>query len=294
MKAIVTVGAPASGKSKWTKEWIAERKALGETWVEINRDNIRFNDVQPGGNWATWKWGFEHEVTEIADAQLAMAAGCRHNVVISDTNMVEKYRLQKIATLQKLGYTVSVRKFEVPYETLVKRDIGRDKPVGAFVIGDHHFKMAEQFGERYIPDESKPKAIIVDVDGTIAKMNGRGPFEWHRVGEDLPRTEVMAAVDGLAIAYGADVLITSGRDASCRDETIQWLHKHGVWHNAIFMRPEGDMRKDTLVKNEIFWRDIEPHYNVIAAFDDRPVIVRLWHEIGIPNVFAVANPYLEF
>lgn len=25
------------------------------------------------------------------------------------------------------------------------------------------------------------KAIIVDIDGTLAKMNGRGPFEWDRV-----------------------------------------------------------------------------------------------------------------
>lgn len=294
MKAVVTVGAPASGKSKWTKEWIAERKVLGETWVEINRDNIRFQEVQPGGNWVTWNWGFEREVTEVADSMLAMAAGCGHNVVISDTNLNEITRLNKIATLQKMGYEVEVKRFDVPYETLVKRDIGRDKPVGAFTIGQHHFRMAEQFGKRYVPDDSKPKAVIVDIDGTVAKMNGRGPFEWYRVGEDLPRDEVIAAVEGVAHAFGAQVLITSGRDASCREQTQKWLYSHGIWHRELFMRPQGDMRKDTLVKEEIFWRDIEPKYNVIAAFDDRPVIVRLWHEIGIPNVFDVANPYLEF
>ena len=54
------------------------------------------------------------------------------------------------------------------------------------------------------------------------------------------------------------------------------------------------MRQDTIVKEELFWEHIEPIYNVIAAFDDRPVIVRLWHKLGIPNVIAVADPYIEF
>ena len=54
------------------------------------------------------------------------------------------------------------------------------------------------------------------------------------------------------------------------------------------------MRKDTVIKEELFWEHIEPTYNVIGAFDDRPVIVRLWHTLGIPNVISVADPFIEF
>lgn len=294
MKAILTVGAPASGKSTWAEEFIDARAAEGETWVEVNRDNIRFQQVQPGGNWKTWRWGFEEEVTQISDQMIASAAAQGHNIILSNTNSDEGTRARTTNTLQKLGYEVSERVFMPAYEELVKRDVGRDRPVGAFVVGKHHFKVVEQFGERYVPDASKPNAVIVDVDGTVAQMYNRGPFEWSKVGQDLPRDEVIAAVEGVAHAFGAQVLITSGRDEVCRKETQDWLYRHGIWHKELLMRPKGDHRKDTVVKSEIFWRDIEPKYNVIAAFDDRPVIVRLWHEIGIPNVFAVANPYVEF
>lgn len=294
MQAVITAGPPGSGKSTWAKEFMAERTAQGEKWHELNRDNVRFGLIRPGGDWKTWKWSDEPKVTAFIDENMKKGAELGYSVVISDTNTNPKYLNHLKDQLHGLGYSVTLKYFDTPYETCVKRDAGRPLGVGAFVIGEHHFRAAEQFGKRYEPDPSKPSAIIVDIDGTVAKMNGRGPFEWHRVGEDLPRTEVIAAVDGVAIAMGADVLMTSGRDAVCRDETIKWLQKQGIWHSAIFMRPQGDMRKDTAVKSEIFWRDIAPHYNVVAAFDDRPVIVRLWHEIGIPNVFAVANPYLEF
>ncbi len=36
------------------------------------------------------------------------------------------------------------------------------------------------------------------------------------------------------------------------------------------------------------------HWNIISAIDDRPRIVRLWHDIGIPNVISVQKGYNEF
>ena len=38
----------------------------------------------------------------------------------------------------------------------------------------------------------KEKCIIVDIDGTVALMQGnRGPFEWHKVNGDKPNTWVI-------------------------------------------------------------------------------------------------------
>lgn len=70
------------------------------------------------------------------------------------------------------------------------------------------------------------KAIIVDIDGTLAKMNGRGPFDWHRVGEDDINKAVQLVVVLASLHY--KVVIFSGRDSVCRAETIVWLRKHNI------------------------------------------------------------------
>lgn len=60
------------------------------------------------------------------------------------------------------------------------------------------------------------------------------------------------------------------------------------------MRKNGDFRKDNAVKEEIFWTHLAHRYNIVACVDDRPQMIRLWYELKIPNVIAVADPYIEF
>ena len=60
------------------------------------------------------------------------------------------------------------------------------------------------------------------------------------------------------------------------------------------MRKENDNRKDSIVKEEIFWNSVAPDYNVKAVFDDRPQVVRLWHDLKIENVICVGEPFIEF
>lgn len=50
MRAIVTVGVPASGKSTFAKEMELEG------YQDINRDFIRFEFVAPGKNWSNYKF----------------------------------------------------------------------------------------------------------------------------------------------------------------------------------------------------------------------------------------------
>lgn len=147
---------------------------------------------------------------------------------------------------------------------------------------------------KYIPDESLSKAIIVDIDGTIAHMHNRGPFDWKRVGEDHFDTLVGSIVEHFVIK-GYEVIFLSGRDEICRTQTEEWLEKNFSFfvHNLL-MRTNKDYRKDSIVKQEIFFRDIASNYNVHAVIDDRPQVVRMWHEIGIPKVICVGNPFVEF
>jgi hypothetical protein len=147
---------------------------------------------------------------------------------------------------------------------------------------------------KYIPDTTKPKAIIVDVDGTIAHMHNRGPFDWYKVGEDKFDEFVGGIVTDLH-NQGYIIIFLSGRDDSCYNETMMWLDCHFEFPiYGLLMRGYKDYRKDNIVKKEIFFRDIAPFYNVHAVIDDRPQVVRMWHEIEIPKVICVGNPFMEF
>jgi hypothetical protein len=85
----------------------------------------------------------------------------------------------------------------VSLEEAIARDLKRPRPVGERVI--------RQIYEKYLAppvvplqqDETLPKAILVDIDGTIAQMGKRSPFDWERVHLDTPKGHVVQLVKGL-------------------------------------------------------------------------------------------------
>lgn len=290
MKAIITVGVSASGKTTFANEMVKNG------FRDINRDWIRFNVVKPGANWSTYKFNGtnENEVSKIHGQMIMESAEADENIVISDTNLNENRRNKLIKQLEDLGYDVEVKGFDVSFETAIKRDRLRANGVGEGIIYRQLQGWNDYVGRKtYIPNESLSKAIIVDIDGTIAQMNGRGPFEWDRVGEDNPRWLIIDMV----INYhrqGYEIIIVSGRSDECKAQTKDWLEEYMIPYAELHMRKEGDFRRDSAVKEEIFWTYLANKYNIVACIDDRPQMIRLWYELKIPNVIAVANPYIEF
>lgn len=291
MQAIITVGTSASGKSTYAREMVKQG------YTEINRDWIRFNVVQPGANWSNYKWKHEKEVNDVHGKMIVEAWMNDQNIIVSDTNLNAVRREALIKRLEDIGYEVTIAPFDVSREECQKRDNLRENGVGESVIYRQSLDMLDFQGRKtYTPDPSLPKAIIVDVDGTVADMTGvRGPFEWKKVGEDKPRQFV---IDMVTAMYQTDpdlyVIIVSGRSDECEDLTYNWLEQHNVPFTELHMRKEGDYRKDAEIKEEIFWTSLANRYNIVACIDDRPMMIRRWHELKIPNVIAVANPYLEF
>jgi hypothetical protein len=47
------------------------------------------------------------------------------------------------------------------------------------------------------------------------------------------------------------------------------------------MRTEGDHRSDDIVKKEIYEKRIAPWYDVVAVFDDRDKVVKMWRDLGL-------------
>jgi predicted kinase len=293
MKAIITVGIPTSGKTTFAKELIAK----DGTYVNINRDDLR-RCIKGDLDWRRYRFGRGDEelVTNLQISAIEAAAEAGRNVIISDTNLNEKIRNRLIRVLEGVGYEVEIKDFQITLKEAYARDAARPNGVGHEVIYSMYQRWLKYSGRKVYKETSgKPYAVIVDVDGTVAKMGDRSPFDWAAVGIDTPREEIISMVSGLT--FNHTVIFLSGRDSVCRDETIAWLKKYVDRHmteDRLFMRPEGSHEPDTVVKERLFWEHVAPHYNVTTAIDDRPCMVRLWLELGIKNVISVANPYIEF
>ena len=128
---------------------------------------------------------------------------------------------------------------------------------------------------------TKPTAVIVDVDGTLAIITDRSPYSHHGVLKDKPNAPVIAVARALA-AQGHTLVIVSGRSELARVDTELWLKRHlGVEFDGQFMRAEADDRKDATIKREIFHREIEPRFNVLCVLDDRDQVVSMWRSLGL-------------
>lgn len=148
---------------------------------------------------------------------------------------------------------------------------------------------------RYVPNEFKPKVVLADIDGTLALTTTRSHYDYSEaVLTDKARWDVMQLVEAFANANDAEIICVSGREDICKEHTRQWLNDKGFDYSALHMRKAGDSRSDCIIKEEIFWQEIEPYYNVIAAFDDRPKIVRMLKFLGIPLVVDVSTTVKDF
>lgn len=128
---------------------------------------------------------------------------------------------------------------------------------------------------------NKPKAILVDIDGTLAHMNGkRGAFDWKNVGVDDLDAHVAEAVEVFRNA-GYIIVVMSGRDSRCMPETLKWLNDKGVKFHHLFMRAAHDYRKDSIVKRELFDRHVADNWDVRFVLDDRDQVVDMWREMGL-------------
>lgn len=137
----------------------------------------------------------------------------------------------------------------------------------------------------YIPDTSLPKAVIVDIDGTVALRGDREPYDWDKVGEDLPNMPVIRVINALWMHEhycGEDVKIIfmSGRPEQCRKQTELWLDANVGLPYWLLMRGDGDFRMDWIVKNDLF-SQVRDRYHILSAWDDRDQMVRYWRKLGL-------------
>jgi hypothetical protein len=128
------------------------------------------------------------------------------------------------------------------------------------------------------------KAIICDLDGTLALLGKRSPHDASTAIEDALNDPVANVIEVYAhqTKFPIDLILLSGRREKYRKVTEEWLKKHAITHyKALYLRPEDDFRKDFVVKREIYERQIKNKYDVVFVLEDRDQVVRMWRDIGL-------------
>ena len=262
-------GLPASGKSTWAKKKCAENNNI----VRINKDDIR---AMMGG---TFTKGKENLVLRARDNMIIASILEGKDVIVDDTNFHPKH-LERINEISN-GAEVEVVDFDTPVDECIKRDAKRDKPVGKAVIMDMYRKYVKQVPEELLRDPKLPVALIVDIDGTLAHMDGkRSPYDYSMVSGDRC-DETIRKIVRMYSNIGYRILIVSGRKDDCVVETTTWLSDNNVPMNQLWMRKADDNRPDNIVKQEIYEEYIKGKYNIEFVLDDRDQVVRMWREQGL-------------
>lgn len=149
------------------------------------------------------------------------------------------------------------------------------------------------------------KAIICDIDGTIADCSARlhhikppkrdwGKF-WIGMENDLPIDHVIDLVRSMyhARTLGGmehiEVIIVTARDKGVQRETQLWLQKHHIPYDKLFMREANDFRKDAIVKKELLDQIRAEGYEVMFALEDRDHNVEMFRANGVPCLQVAAD-----
>jgi len=131
------------------------------------------------------------------------------------------------------------------------------------------------------------KAVIFDLDGTLVDVEDYEALhktkneEFRRVAENADAFPHMVAKAKEARQKGRDIVILTARYAHYRKDTQEWLAKHGIPYDQLFMRPIGNEEKDKKVKKEILEDRILPHFDVKKAYDDKKKNVKMFRKEGI-------------
>lgn len=66
-------------------------------------------------------------------------------------------------------------------------------------------------------------------------------------------------------------------------KTMEWLVENGIHFDAIYFKADDDQRSDAEYKADTYKRYIEKDYDILGSFDNDPLDIAMWRELGIPT-----------
>lgn len=289
-------GIPASGKSTFARDLMNRER---DRWMRVNQDDIR---TMLFPEQYTFSDDNEALVKRIHDDALRSLLTAGHDVIVDNTSLVSKATRRTHSIAEEVGDTTVVeRVFSVDLDEALRRNSLRE---GRARVPDHvvtgmfrKVKGLKDSTTYYEPrgkvplkqDPTLPKAIICDLDGTLALLGNRDPYDASQCEKDTPNAAVVTCVRTMWDA-GHRIIFVSGREDKYREPSIRFIEKHLVKRGSLeyapveyklHMRAIGDYRKDAIVKAEIFEKHIAGKYNVSFVLDDRDQVVRMWRQMGL-------------
>jgi phosphoglycolate phosphatase-like HAD superfamily hydrolase len=152
----------------------------------------------------------------------------------------------------------------------------------------------------------KRKAWIFDIDGTLVNVEHRmhlikppegvkknWPGFFSACKDDTPyeHTVRLCHLIGEKEKDKDAISLVTARPYNYVDQTVSQMAALGVRWDALCMRPKGEHKPDYEVKRDIYRTLIKPNYDVVAAFEDRLQVAKMWREEGVP-VFLCGDEWL--
>lgn len=284
----LTVGYPASGKTTYAKQRVIE---AGGRLRRVSMDDLR-------GMLDCGIYSPRHEKTalKIQDEIIRRSVRDGYDIIVDNTHIQKRMPERIRAVLAPHDVTWVVTDFrDVPVDECIRRDKEREmlgqRSVGAEVIERMvRRRPSWSLSEAWLNDYPKPKlyipsliatrAVICDLDGTLAIHQGRDPYDTSRCGEDACNVNIATLLDSYQ-KLGVSIILVTGRDEKFREQTRDWLYRFQIPYNFLFMRPAGDLRRDDIVKAELFDQYIRDDFHVLFALDDRDRVVNMWRSINL-------------
>ena len=291
---VVARGLPGSGKSFWAKKFLGKYPAFRR----VNRDELRLMY-----NNRPFDKDVEKLVKKSRDLLLEAALAAGHSIISDDTNLSPKTVAELEGMANKHNASVQFADFtDVPVEVCVQRDAMRQNPVGSKVILKMYNDLLKKPDPKYVPPiTGLPECIISDLDGTLAILNGRNPYDASTCEQDVVNHAVLSVIAMFMKINSRreKVIFFSGREDKYREQTQNWLANVcnldgpviGERRWELHMRKTGDVRRDAIVKREMFDAHVHGKYTPVFWLDDRQQVVDMVrHDLGVP-LFQVNYGY---
>ena len=292
-KVIICIGVPNAGKSTYARHLVKN----DSTFRRLNKDEMRI------------MFGIENydkkhfsELNILTEKLLAQFLKQGYNVVVDNTNLNSPTRKALRNVCQDHGDVEVIEKFfPITLKDALERNSKRssieqvpEKVIQSMFKAAQHAKNQTFIFTKPTPislDDSKlNSAVIFDLDGTLADISHRNPYDSSHANLD-PVIEQTAIICSFLRQEGHRILFVSGRQEKDRAVTNDFIKQkvlkcHEFYR--LFMRADKDQRRDVDVKRDIFEQHIRGQYNVFLAVDDRNQVVNLWRQLGI-RTFQVAD-----
>lgn len=315
-KLIILSGISGSGKTTIATDLCNKF----EKHVRVNRDDLRKQLVGKLDQ-SYYKRkdlnNLEKQVTWLLFSEIRHLLQHGYTVVVDNTNLKESYINELLSEFQHL-VEIELKFVQTSLKTCIKRVLNREVNKKwwkfwekidfdtSYINKQHNdFEklLVKYWGKDLLFPQTNTKiynntslvnTIICDLDGTLCLYGDKNPYDRDFENDELNYPVYLVLRQWLNNNANKVIIFFSGRNEKFRKQTELFLTKHfNTSEYLLYMRPEKDQRKDTIIKEEMFDKHIFNKFYVDFVIDDRKQVKKLWEKLGI-FVFDVNQNDKEF